>query len=327
MSTTNRLSDELLSSVSQWYEEQRSAEGQVNANVMCAGLYASKHVADRFPLAEEDYLTSSQVRGAGGPAVQRILAEHGENRKFVAEGGRTSRQTRALTTELVELLSKHPLADDLAALPAEDRSRVAFRIQAWFVERVGVDYFGRQRLSANVDASLPVRVAVHSILVTARERPGTVAGAVAQHLVGAKLSLRFPELTVANESYTAADQQTDRPGDFLVGDSAFHVTVAPGEQLFANRCMQNLSDGFRPIALVPEDKIEAAKQLADLARLTDKVLIQSLEDFVGTNIEEIGGFSGQHVRTSLKLLLETYNERVRAVEPDPSLQIELPTNL
>jgi hypothetical protein len=44
-------------------------------------------------------------------------------------------------------------------------------------------------------------------------------------------------------------------------------------------------------------------------------------------LAEIGGFSDPGIRGGLKDLLVCYNERVRAVEPDPSLQIAIPENL
>ena len=53
----------------------------------------------------------------------------------------------------------------------------------------------------------------------------------------------------------------------------------------------------------------------------------SIEDFVGTNVEEIASFTDQGIRTGLKDLLMRYNERVQAVEPDPSLLIAIPENL
>jgi hypothetical protein len=40
-------------------------------------------------------------------------------------------------------------------------------------------------------------------------------GPVAQYLVGAKLALRFPTEKIGNESYSTADVQLNRPGDFL----------------------------------------------------------------------------------------------------------------
>jgi len=81
---------------------------------------------------------------------------------------------------------------------------------------------------------------------------------VAQHLVGAKLEFRFPELAIGNESYSTADRQLGRPGDFLIGDVAFHVTVAPMPQLF-DKCVVNVKEGYRPLLLVPDRTLSGAR--------------------------------------------------------------------
>jgi hypothetical protein len=64
-----------------------------------------------------------------------------------------------------------------------------------------------------------------------------------------------------------------------------------------------------------------------LENLDGQVAVVSIEDFVGTNIEEIGTYSEKGIRTELKNLLTRYNERVKLVEPDPGLLIEIPGNL
>ncbi len=71
----------------------------------------------------------------------------------------------------------------------------------------------------------------------------------------------------------------------------------------------------------------AASQLADNSKVGKYVAIQSIEDFVGTNIEEVGGFSGDGVRDSLRELLFEYNKRIDFAESDKSLKIQIPENL
>ncbi|MBD3402012.1 DUF4928 domain-containing protein, partial [candidate division GN15 bacterium] len=48
---------------------------------------------------------------------------------------------------------------------------------------------------------------------------------------------------------------------------------------------------------------------------------------VSQNIEELSQFSDQFRHQRLRALLETYNQRVDAVEVDKSLLIEIPRNL
>ncbi|MDQ0960601.1 hypothetical protein QFZ66_004479 [Streptomyces sp. B4I13] len=116
-------------------------------------------------------------------------------------------------------------------------------------------------------------------------------------------------------------------GDYQVGDTAIHVTMSPGEKVFKERCAHNLKQGFRPRVLVPEGAVAAASQIARLSGLHRHVAVQSIEDFVGTNIEEVAGFSKVEIKAQLRRLLEFYNERIEVAEADKSLKIEIPANL
>ena len=49
---------------------------------------------------------------------------------------------------------------------------------------------------------------------------------MAQYLVGAKLSIRFPNIEIRNDISSTQDEISGSPGDFVVNDAAFHVTVA-----------------------------------------------------------------------------------------------------
>ncbi|SDC43849.1 DUF4928 family protein [Actinokineospora iranica] len=317
-----------LREIAEWYEEQRKADGRVNTNVMTVGLILLHHMGSHYPLEDDHYLTSSQVKGISGSRIASILAAHDEHRKFTTEGGRTSRGTMQLARSLARLLNECPEAADYEELLEGARAEVRFRLQGWFVGRVQQDYFDQRFIEAtDLDSSKPTKAAVAALLSAARLRGGSAAGALAQHLVGAKLSLRFPQLTIGNEKYTTADQQTDRPGDFKVGDTAFHVTMSPSDGLFRNRCRSNLHHGFRPVVLVPADRVSAALQLAENEGIADRVAVNSIEDFVGTNIDEMAVYETHEIRLKLRELLERYNVRVRSVEPDPSFQIAIPENL
>ncbi|MFI6575310.1 DUF4928 family protein [Nocardiopsis sp. NPDC050513] len=310
-----------------WYEERRDSSGNVNSNVMCAGLYMTEFLAVHFPLEKNDYTTKSQVKSASGKQAQRLLAQHGENRRFTSEGGRTSRATLNHADSLARLFNDRGVLAGLGECGEAERGAVAAHLQKWFVEKVREDYFGRRRIEADIDPDAPVRVAVASLIAAGRLRGGNTAGAIAQHLVGAKLKIRFPQENVNAESYTTADVQTGRAGDYQIGDTAIHVTMSPTEKVFAERCADNLRHGYRPRVLVPEDRVAAAVQLADNCDIADRVAIQSIEDFVGTNIEEVGGFSRDGIRDCLRELLDEYNARIERSEVDASLKIQLPENL
>lgn len=151
----------------------------------------------------------SQIRGASGPSVRRLLAEFGETRPFVSEGGRTNRGLRGDIQTMLSALFDLGLDD----IDSSSRDGVLRRFQEFLVQRVS-EFHGRQRLRFVFDASGTARQWVRELLSNARETGK--AGAVAQYLVGAKLQLRFPDERIGNESYSTADLPTGRVGDFLV---------------------------------------------------------------------------------------------------------------
>ena len=317
--TTPQVYDQALTMLREWFDGHRPVVGgEPNTYVICAGLAVLERMLATFPLERGDYVTPGNQVRTSGPLIQAILNRNGENRRFTAEGGRTTRATVPAAEGLVARLNQ---IEPLTALSDEERGQVIGHLQVWLIERVQ-DYFGRQRIEVEVNLNKPSPLIVADILGAA----GSKAGAVAQHLVGAKLAVRFPDLDIENFSYTTADQQLGRPGDFVVADTAFHVTVSPMPPLF-EKCQENLRNGFRPLLLVPELRIQAARQMAKTAEALDSIGIVAIESFVGQNIEELGGFGRVDLANRFRELLEKYNERVGDVEVDRSLLIGLPANL
>lgn len=318
----------LIRTTEAWIDIRRKPDGSIDPGVLGTGVAVTKILRTTFPLTEENIATASQIKGQTGPGVSQVLASFGETRRFLSEGGRTSRGSRDNGIQLALQLTEAGVAAGYANLDDQGRARAVDQLQQRLVQHIVTEYFERQRLVADsINPAHPAKSAVAAIMQAAIERGGTAAGAVAQHLVGAKLSLRFPSEQIGRDSYTTADQQTARAGDFQVGDTAFHVTMSPSEQLFRARCAQNVRDGFRPVVVVPESKIDAARQLAELAGIMDRVDVIGLEAFVGLNVEEMASFRAAEVRSGLRRLLHTFNDRIREIESNVSLQVEIPANL
>lgn len=311
-----------LAVAEQWYESNRKPSGSVNTNVMASGLAIAELLRACFPLTEESIKSekNSQVKGLSGKLIKDLLARHGEKRKFTSEGGRTSRGTLVIATRFALALS-----DALSpfAPSEEERAAIADALQTYFVKRIQIDYFDKKRIEVNLDASKPVSAVVADIMNAAKERADQPTGIVAQHLVGAKLELRFPELEVGRDKANAADLQTERQGDFQLGNTAFHVTVAPSSKL-VDRAQENILQGFRPIMLVPYSEVAFATGLFKSEELDSKVGVQSIESFVGTNIEEMSFYASDDIRIGLARLIRRYNERIADCEIDQSLRIEEP---
>ena len=311
--------------IEQWYEAQRN-DGVVNRNVMAVGLIMCEHMSTHFPLDESRWFTGTQVSLLGGNRIKKILARHGEERPFASEGGRTSRGSQDLARSFQVVVNSSSAAGEFEEIGEDGKLAVINVLQARMVGRIRADFYDRQRLPLEIDFNKQTRYTVDGLLVAAREKGGNTVGAVAQHLVGAILEIRHTGLAIENQSYTTADQQTGRAGDFMVNDTAIHVTVGPTEALVA-KCQANIEQGFRPLILTLEDRIGTARSLADYIGIEDRVAVRSVEEFVAGNIDGISRYSEPETRRVLRQLFDTYNARVEAAEPDPSLLVEIPENL
>lgn len=209
---------------------------------------------------------------------------------------------------------------DLERHPRSKRNSILSDIEGFLVEKVEEFY---RPLKFSYDPAKSTWQSIHDLLGKAakqgKEEP------VAKYLVGAKLQLRFPEMQISNESDNTADVQLGRQGDFHIGDTVFHVTVAPMSALY-EKCKRNLDEGFKVYLLVPDRLVAGTKQNSEL-EAAGKIFVGSIESFVSQNIDELSGFSMSEGKKEFRCLLEMYNNRVDAVETNKSMMIEIPVNL
>lgn len=271
-----------------------------------------------IPLRKEDFLTprGGQVSGLGGPAVQSILAKYGITRILSEEGGRTSRGSIDRMKAYVAFLNDCAESDELD---------FDF-IESWWVERIK-EHFASEPLKLRVDASKSLRSLIAELIDAAFERqrecPGTmVAGAVLQHLVGAKLSIVLKDLNIESEGFSVADAPNRRKGDFSVNDTVIHVTTAPSEALM-RKCSDNLAENLRPLIITTESGVGGARALAKNAGISDRLDLLDIEQFIATNVYEWSAFSHGSRPSSINDLLVAYNKIIETCETDHSLKIEL----
>jgi len=295
---------------------ERPAKGAV-----AAALVVLERLRSKCELTIEGHLAEggAQIAGLNLSSLRKILGRFGESRQFPSEGGRTNRGNNRAIRLLLQSLSE----TGFETLSRPDRLRLLDEFQRFLVESLDA-YYNLERVCFDFDASIPPRNIIADILAAAQQR--NQGGPVAQHLVGAKLAIRFPRLTVGNCSYSAADEQTGRAGDFHIGNTAFHVTVAPNMG-HVKRCAQNIKEGLSAMVLVPDYKLTVARALLGTENLESKVVAESLESFLGQNLSELAEFAMANFAENLAGLLREYNRRVAEVETDNSILIELPAAL
>ena len=270
------------------------------------------------PFSADNFLTpqGGEVAGLERGAVQAILADHGISRILAEEGGRTSRgsilKMRAYVGFLNELAQEKLL--DFAS------------IENWWICRVR-EFFSSKPFSLKVDSSKSIRSIVSDLIEAAfarqRECPGVmVAGAVMQHLVGAKIATALPDAKIKHEGFSVADAPSGRKGDFLIGDTAIHVTTAPTEALI-RKCRDNLAQNLRPLVITTQNGMGWAVALAKDANIADCFDILEIEQFVTANIYKWSAFQQTKRSVSVRQLVEAYNRIIDQCETDPSLKIAM----
>jgi hypothetical protein len=149
-----------------------------------------------------------------------------------------------------------------------------------------------------------------------------VAGAVMQHLVGAKIERALPEAKIKHEGFSVADAPAGRKGDFLIGDTAIHVTTAPTEALI-RKCCDNLAQNLRPLIITTQSGVGGAVALAKNANVAERIDILEIEQFVATNVYEWSTFQQTKRALTVRHLVDTYNRIIDQCETDPSLKITI----
>jgi hypothetical protein len=317
------IEEQALSALELWYMHLKKDEtGLPTKGAVCSALIILERLREYpiFDIRAHTTANGTQIIGQNPHLGQRILARFGETRTFSAEWGRTNRGSPRYAERLLAHLEPTGLGD----APNDDRARIVHVLQGWVVEKVQL-YYQRTPLSITYDAPRSTQELIREILDKAKEIKK--AGAIAQHLVGAKLELRYrddPDIAISNHSFSTADAPTDRPGDFFVGDTVFHVTVQPMGGIY-EKCQRNIVQGNRVYLLTRRSREADTLAMIEALGMGAKVVVGSIEAFVAQNIDELSKFSSSFVRQEFFELLNVYNRRA-AIERDESILIMIPTN-
>ncbi|MCE5279003.1 MAG: DUF4928 family protein [Planctomycetaceae bacterium] len=141
------------------------------------------------------------------------------------------------------------------------------------------------------------------------------AGDVAQYLVGAKLKLRFKRDIPANQA-NRADRKCRgdakaQPGDFVIENAVIEVAVGLPDDKHMNQIADALEDSdFEVWLLTRSDRVGTWKRELEKGEVTDvkRVVVTSVEAFIGQNISELSEFSSKQKTRQLKALVDLYNK-------------------
>ncbi len=155
---------------------------------------------------------------------------------------------------------------------------------------------------------------VREILEAARDRHDL--GAVSQYLVGAKLSLRFPDREVKIHPVNKGDRKSysdkgARRADFDFDDVSIEVAAGAPDPKHLEQVVSVVENTSAQLWVLTSSRYQESweKQLEDLVdkKRLRRVVVHSIEIFIGQNISEIAGFSAKQQESTLRELVETYN--------------------
>lgn len=308
----------MLARLKSFLSKNRHFRGQ---GPLCVALVVTDHAQKMgLPLDPKALVTKGkgQVKDLGKGRVQSVLARHGIKRVLAEEGGRTSRGSMRNMEVYVAFLNQ--------------AHQEAAPVDLDFVEKFWIGlvqaFFDGQPFKLRLDESLGLRAVIRHLLAQAEARqkevPGaTIQGTMLQHLVGAKLDLVLGIGKVQHHGANQNDAGKGRHGDFEIGDVAVHVSTAPGEALIA-KCQANLAASRRPIIVTTFKGAAVAEGLASNAGVADRLELLEVEQFLATNIHELGVFEAKQRRVKIEELVARYNEIIDEHETDPSLRIDIP---
>ena len=298
------------------FRQENKIRGKGPLSVM---LHVTRLVLENgLPANADDWIAKSggQVAGLGKSSVQKILSDYDINRTLASEGGRTSRGSIGNMRNYVFFLS---------GLEQLSKTRMQ-EIEQYWIQCVH-DFFASKPFRLRYDSSVALRVFIIDLLAQAKERDkdgtGTrFVGVVLQHLVGAKLRIALPEQEIRVHGASVADHSTDREGDFVIGETAIHVTSFPQESLL-EKCRGNIENDLHPIIVTLRERIDMAEAQADHLSILNRVEVYDAVQFITLNIREWSDFSRERKKPTVAQLVAEYNSIIEACETDPSLKIKM----
>ena len=287
--------------------------GKISRNTIAVGIVVLDHLKRACPVAREDVITQGgEVTGARS-GLKAILESYGIPRDYLKEV--TTRQGHQDGQRLFEGLEWGNL---FVKLSDDARDDLLLELIGE-LKALAKEWIGRQNLELDINRRNAPTTWVNVILENAKGRSG---GVVEQQLVGAKLARRLKNTVIPNHPAHAADRQTERAGDFVISQLVYHVTAAPSRDVL-HKCAGNVRSALQPVLLVPAEQENRAHILAQDEGIEKDLAIISIECFIATNILEIASEEGKDLFSILREIVDIYNKRLREVETDLSLLIEV----
>lgn len=313
MSTVSEQVRQKSFSILQDWLQSCVRRNKVSRNTIAVGIVALDHLRQKCPVLREEVISKGGEVSGARAGLGKTLEKYGVSSGYLKEV-----TTRQAPQDGQRLLESFEWGETLTVLSPNERDELLRELIEELAEEARA-WLQKESLKLDLDRKHSPSAWIHVILEGAKGRSG---GIVEQHLVGAKLERRFDNIPIPNYPAHAADAQTERPGDFTVQNLVYHVTGTPGRNVI-QKCAANLKQGQHPILIVPQDQEYKAIALADDEGIGEQVSILSIEAFLALNIIEFSTDERRDFFHVLQDIIAIYNKRLREVETDLSLQIDV----
>ncbi|MBP3869632.1 MAG: DUF4928 family protein [Faecalicoccus sp.] len=148
--------------------------------------------------------------------------------------------------------------------------------------------------------------------------------ALIKYLVAAQLQVIFPNQDCLVSSTFAEDTSINQSANFIINNTSIYCTSSPKESLM-EKCKEDLNAGKHPVIITLHDREVLAMGFADYDDLTDRIEVWNIQQFLSTRILERSLFDESKRNSTLKEIIDRYNNIIDEAENDPSLKIEFET--
>ena len=169
---------------------------------------------------------------------------------------------------------------------------------------------------------------IHELLLQSDEKGQS--GNVAQYLVGAKLELRFKrEIVVCPANKSDRKSRFDehaKLGDFEIENAVIEVAVGLPDEKHLEQVGEILETSDAEVWLLTRaDRVATWKSEIEGTNGMDRkrIVVTSVEAFVGQNITELAEFSTKGKATQLAALFDLYNSKWVKQVGTPGIRINL----
>lgn len=217
-------------------------------------------------------------------------------------------------------------AAGFASANAQERNSIISQAQAVLAKPLR-DIIEQEPLEARIKGRSAEAV-IHDVLIQSEEKGQS--GNVAQYLVGAKLELRFKrEIPVCPANKSDRKSRSDenaKLGDFEIENTVIEVAVGLPDEKHLEQVGEIIENSDAEVWLLTRaDRLAAWKSEIQSDKNIDgkRIVVTSVEAFVGQNITELAGFSTKGKATQLAALFDLYNSKWVKQVGTPGIRIVL----